>query len=275
MNAAGRPRTVLAVGAHPNDIEMFCAGTLALLKERGWHVIMVTMTPGDLDGDAPSRSEAARIRLEQAHRSAALLAADYYCLEPGECGVFYSDLSTRKATGMIRATRPDLVLTHSALDRLADHEETSRIIRQACWSAPLAAYEVRSFAGGEKPIRRAPHLYYFDPVDGKDFLGYPVRADLIVDVTSVMNTKEQMLNQLAGRGEPSDRQRGREESLARMRRWNEQRGREVSIPYGEGFNQHTGNAYPRDNLLKNVLGDLAHLRPAPKGAAGGRGDGPA
>ncbi len=40
-------RTVLAVGAHPDDVEILCAGVLALLKEKGWNIEIASMTPGD------------------------------------------------------------------------------------------------------------------------------------------------------------------------------------------------------------------------------------
>ena len=52
--------------AHPDDIEMTCAGTLALLKRAGWDVHMASMTAGDLGSATRSRAEISRIRRKEA-----------------------------------------------------------------------------------------------------------------------------------------------------------------------------------------------------------------
>ena len=75
------PIRVLAMHAHPDDMEFQCAGTLALLREAGCHVTMATMTPGDC-GSAEHDAEAiAAIRRGEARAAAELIGADYLCLE--------------------------------------------------------------------------------------------------------------------------------------------------------------------------------------------------
>lgn len=258
MGTSAAAGTVLAVGAHPDDAEFLCAGTLALLEERGWRVAIATMTPGDLGSATLSRDEISRVRLEEAGKSAAILAADYHCLESADFTIFFSDPPCRRATGLIRSIRPDLVLTHSSLDYLADHEETSRIVRQACFSSPVRNYEVEDFAGGQTPTRHVPHLYYCDPVEGIDFLGRPVTPSLIVDISSVIDTKERMLAQHESQREWLRSQHGSDRYLEQMRKWSKQRGRQVGCAFGEAFRQHLGHAYPNDNLLLTTLSSLAH-----------------
>jgi LmbE family N-acetylglucosaminyl deacetylase len=258
MNHAAERPIVLAIGAHPDDIEFQCAGTLALLKQAGWRVVLATMTPGDLGSATLPREEIAPIRREEARRSASMLAAEYYCLESADFTIVFADELCRRATGLIRATRPKLVFTHPPQDYMADHEETSRIVRQACFAAPARNYEVKSFPGGEAPTLGIPHLYYFDPIDLTDILGRPVDASTIVDISTSMPTKERMLAQHASQSEWLRRQHAVDQYLEQMRTWARQRGAQIGCAFGEGFRQHLGHAYPRDHLLQTALGCLVH-----------------
>ncbi len=73
-------KTVLSLGAHPDDAEFFCAGTLALLREKGWEIHIATMAPGDCGTVQYSRDEISRIRKGEAAKSAAILDGIYHCL---------------------------------------------------------------------------------------------------------------------------------------------------------------------------------------------------
>ena len=86
---------VLAIHAHPDDVEFQCAGTLALLREAGCDVTIATMTPGDC-GSAEHDCEAiAEIRRGEARASAALIGAEYLCLEFRDLAIFNDDDSRR------------------------------------------------------------------------------------------------------------------------------------------------------------------------------------
>ena len=61
-------KTVLAVGAHPDDVEILCAGTLALLKEKGWEIVISTMTAGDCGSAKLNKEEISAIRIKEAKR---------------------------------------------------------------------------------------------------------------------------------------------------------------------------------------------------------------
>ena len=249
MSITDKAGTVLAIGAHPGDIEALCAGTLALLRKQGWRVVLASITP-----DGPAASTPARERVAEATRSAAILDAEYRCIEGPGFTVFFSDAPCRHVVGLIRATGPELVLTHSSLDNVADRSETSRIVRQACISAPVRDYVVQNVAGGEQPTKHVPHLYYVDPFEGQDFLGRQVTPSLIVDISSAIDAKEQMLAVFADLGES----RGHDEYLERVRDWSRQRGQQAGCTHGEGFRQHLGESYPSEDLLTAALQSLTH-----------------
>ena len=69
------PLRILAVHAHPDDVEFQCAGTLALLAQAGHQVTIVTMTAGDCGSRELGPEEIARIRRQEAQASAELIAA--------------------------------------------------------------------------------------------------------------------------------------------------------------------------------------------------------
>jgi hypothetical protein len=99
------PIRVLALHAHPDDVEFQCAGTLALLREAGCDVTIATMTPGDC-GSAEHDCEAiAAIRRAEAKASASLVGAEYLCLEFRDLAIFNDDDSRRRVTEALRRTR--------------------------------------------------------------------------------------------------------------------------------------------------------------------------
>src|SRR6185312_4710550 len=79
---------VLAIHAHPDDVELQCAGTLVLLREAGHGVTIATMTPGDCGSAVHDAETIASIRREEARSSAALIDADYHCLEFRDLAIF-------------------------------------------------------------------------------------------------------------------------------------------------------------------------------------------
>ncbi len=168
---------VLALHAHPDDVEFQCAGTLALLREAGCAVTIATMTPGDC-GSAEHDSEAiAEIRRGEARASAALIGADCVCLEFRDMAIFNDDDSRRRVTEALRRARPDIILTAPPVDYLCDHEMTSLLVRDACFAASCPNYATRQWEPAP-PMTAIPHLYFVDALEGADREGKPVAARL-------------------------------------------------------------------------------------------------
>lgn len=90
-------KSVLSLGAHPDDAEFFCAGTLALLRKKGWQIHIATMTPGDCGTVQYSREEISRIRRAEAAKAASLLDGTYHCLECDDIFILYDRPSLLKA----------------------------------------------------------------------------------------------------------------------------------------------------------------------------------
>ncbi|MFM7925992.1 MAG: PIG-L deacetylase family protein [Planctomycetaceae bacterium] len=154
---------VLAIHAHPDDIEFQCAGTLLQLKQRGCRISVATMTPGDCGSAEHSAEEIARIRREEAAAAAKILEADYTCLEFRDLSIVFDNDSRRRMTEFLRRTAPDIILTAPPIDYMHDHEITSALVRDACFNASVPNY--RTGQWDPAPVaRHIPWLYFVDPV---------------------------------------------------------------------------------------------------------------
>src|SRR5215831_1623917 len=109
-------RRILAIHAHPDDIEILAAGTLALLARAGNQVTIATMTAGDCGSVEMDRATTGRVRQEEAAAAAGIIGADYVCAGFGDLCVFVDDASRRRTTELVRAARPDIVITASPAD---------------------------------------------------------------------------------------------------------------------------------------------------------------
>jgi LmbE family N-acetylglucosaminyl deacetylase len=244
---------ILSVLAHPDDAEFLCAGTLVrLVREHGWQVHIASMTPGDCGSAEQGPEEIAHIRRQEGARAAAVLGATYHCLEERDLLIFYQERPLERITRLLRTVRPHIVLTHSPADYMLDHEMTSLLVRAAVFGAPAPNF----FQGRGHPpaLAQIPHLYYCDPVEGKDALGHPIEPAFCIDVSSVIDVKSQMLAAHASQREWLRKHHGMDQYLQAMREWCAARGRQAGVAFAEGFRQHLGHSYPQDNLLAQLLG---------------------
>jgi len=246
-------KRILALHAHPDDVEFQCAGTLALLREVGCPVIIATMTPGDCGSAEHDCETIAEIRRGEARASAAMIGADYLCLEFRDLAIFNDDDARRRVTEVLRRCRPDIVLTAPPVDYLCDHEMTSLLVRDACFAAPCPNYTTRQWEPAP-PLESIPHLYFVDPIEGVDREGRLIAADFYVDVSRVFPVKREMLACHASQRAWLLRQHGIDEYLESQSRWGARRGAEVGVAQAEAFRQYRGHPYPQDNLLLELLG---------------------
>jgi LmbE family N-acetylglucosaminyl deacetylase len=253
------PDVVLSILAHPDDAEFLCAGVLIRLKkEHGWDVHIATMTPGDCGSAELPPDEISRVRREEGKRAAELIGGRYHCLEERDLLVSYNERTLERVTRLLRLVRPRLVLTHSPADYMLDHEMTSAVARAAAFAAPIPNFLRERDIG--KPIEHIPHLYYCDPIEGKDPLGRDVPPGFCIDISAVVETKAAMLACHASQRDWLLKHHGMDQYLKAMRDWGAERGRPRGVAFAEGFRQHLGHSYPQDNLLGKLLGTLSTQR---------------
>lgn len=256
------PKHALAIGAHPDDVEFLMAGTLALLKERGWEVSIGVIAKGDCGTKQMSRKEITRIRRGEAEAAARLLGATIHFAGQDDLGIDVNAAARRKVTEIVRRARADLVLTHPPSDYMSDHEFTSRLVRDACFAASAPNYETEDPSPAES-LEHIPALFYCSPIEGLDLLGNPVRPGFVVDVSSRLHLKRDMLACHASQRDWLRDQHGIDQYLIAMEEWGRTCGAFVGFEQGEGFTQHLGHAFPRENVIATVLGSQVRVPATP------------
>jgi LmbE family N-acetylglucosaminyl deacetylase len=244
---------VLAIHAHPDDIEFQCAGTLMRLKQLGCRISVATMTPGDCGSAEHSAEEIAAIRREEARQAAVILEAECSCLEFRDLSITFDNDSRRRMTEFLRRTRPDMIFTAPPVDYMHDHEITSALVRDACFNASVPNYRTCQWDPAPATAK-IPWLYYVDPVEGIDHFGIRQPTDFIVDISGQFSRKLDALSCHASQREWLRRQHGMDEYTEACRRWSSRRGQEIGVAFGEGFRQYKGHPHPASNLLAELLG---------------------
>ena len=173
---------ILAIGAHPDDIEISCGGTLAKYAKQGHKVFTATATNGNVGSATLSMDEIAAIRKEEARRAAAHIGAEYICLDYDD-EMFFEDKNARLAfIDLVRYCKADVILTHNPEDYNPDHELTSKIVNDIAVMIPVAKIQTRN-----KPYDKIPMRVYFEPVNGLGFV--PTEY---VDITDTIEIKMAM-----------------------------------------------------------------------------------
>lgn len=176
---------ILAIGAHPDDVELCCGGTLAKYAKQGHKVFTATTTNGNIGSATLPMEEIARIRKEEARRAAAIIGAEYICLDYDDEMLFEDKQARIAIIDLIRYCKADVIITHNPTDYNPDHELTSKLVRDVAVMIPIRKIETRSPA-----CDTIPALVYMEPSKGIGFI--PTEY---VDITAEMETKMEMLAQ--------------------------------------------------------------------------------
>jgi LmbE family N-acetylglucosaminyl deacetylase len=250
---------VLTYMAHPDDAEILVGGILLHLKSVGWEIGIATMTAGDCGSDKHSREGISRIRLAEAEAAAGFLGGRYACTGLNDVEVLLNAENLRKVAELMRTFAPDVVITHSPVDYMVDHEEAARLVRAAAFAIAMPLYQT----GCATPAPTAPStpaLYYADAVEGLDHFGRRIVPDWYVDISDVMDGKRTMLSCHRSQREWLQSHHGIDEYLNRMASWSETAGRECGVLYAEGLRQHLGHGYPHEPVLQAFLKPHLHSR---------------
>jgi len=144
-----QPRVVLAIGAHPDDIEIGCGGALITHKDNGHKVYGLVLTDGEMGGNR-------KTRLGEAERSAEALGLDGLCFLHLSDARVTDDLDTvTKIRDRIYRVRPDTIYTHTEKDSHQDHRNSSRAVR----SAARGVARILLFEDVRTQSEFTPHVY--------------------------------------------------------------------------------------------------------------------
>jgi LmbE family N-acetylglucosaminyl deacetylase len=242
-------KVVLSVNAHPDDAESWNAGVLKLLKDKGYKIVIATMTGGDLGGCNMSMEETARVRFEEAKKAAAVLDAEYYSLGAVDGFLFDTRELRLKIISLIRQVRAGIIFTHLSCDYHSDHRTTASIVEAAAMISSLDPVPVK-----EKPVEITPLLYHSSPFTLSDPLGSEIaKPHFYVDITSSIEVKKKMLECHVSQIDLMRHMHKIDDFFGFVLEGNRNYGRMVGVEYAEVYWQHLGGGFQKDSLVQDEL----------------------
>jgi bacillithiol biosynthesis deacetylase BshB1 len=225
---------ILAIGVHPDDVELSCSGTLLKHIARGKTAGILDLTKGELG----TRGNA-ELRTQEAMASAKILGVSFREQLNFRDGFFTNDEKHQlQLIEQIRKYQPEIVLCNAIDDRHPDHGRSAKLVADACFYSGLAKITT-TFENKVQQTWRPKAVYHYI----QDQFMHP---DFVVDVTEFAETKHKAIMAFSsqfynpGSKEPETPISSKEfiENLnAKMSIW----GRAIGAKYAEGF---TVNRYP-------------------------------
>ena len=181
---------VLAIGAHPDDIEIACSGTLAKCVKRGDTVIVCHVSTGNLGHVIIPPDELKKIRATEAKKAGAMAGIEVICANFNDLDVYDNNQEARdKLVDVIKYANPDFIITHNPDDYMPDHTAVSRLVFDASFTATLPNYKstCEKYSKGCGPAKLVP-IYYMDTLAGVNF-----NPTEFVDISDEIDLKINML----------------------------------------------------------------------------------
>lgn len=243
MKSKGIKLDMLAFGAHPDDVELSCSGTLLACEAQGGKTGIVDLTRGEKG----TRGTPA-IREKEAMEASKILkisVRENLALE--DCFFQNDQKSLLKVIASLRKFRPDVVLANAVSDRHPDHPRGAKLVSEACFYSGLAKIETFDGKVKQQPWRPSKLYHYLQD--------QYIRPDIIVDITPYFRNKMQSIKAFTSQfyssasNEPSTYLSSPHfldfiEARAR------EMGRVLQVEYGEGF---TASRIPGAKNLMHLL----------------------
>ena len=218
---------VLAIGAHPDDIELACSGTLAKCVKRGDKVIVCHVSSGNLGHVVISPDELQIIRANEAKSAGNLAGIEVIWGGFHDLDIYDNNKEARdKIVDIIKYANPDFIITHSPEDYMPDHTAVSRLVFDASFTATLPNYKTKY----NKPAKLVP-IYYMDTISGVNF-----NPTEYVDISEEINLKLEMLECHKSQLEWM-REHDNIDFADMVRTCSKYRGYQCGVEYAEGFRQ--------------------------------------
>ena len=168
---------ILAIGSHPDDVELGCSGTIAKEISNGKRVGIIDLTRGEL-----GTRGTAKIREKEANQAAEILKVSFRENLNFKDGFFKNDEEHQlKLIQVIRKYRPDFILCNAPDDRHIDHPKGAKLVVDACFLSGLEKIE-STLEGNKQEPWRPNNIYHY--IQWKS-----LKPDFIVDISNHFKTK--------------------------------------------------------------------------------------
>jgi len=150
--------TVLCASAHPDDIELQCAGTLIRYVKEGHKVFMAIACTGNVGSKIHTGPEIAAIRAVEAQKGAEAIGAELIHWDYNDADIWLDHSHWIRYVDLVRQTNPDVIITHDRDDYVHDHSNVGELVyRAAIWASVANIPECKLL-----PIDHIPTVFYFE-----------------------------------------------------------------------------------------------------------------
>jgi bacillithiol biosynthesis deacetylase BshB1 len=214
---------VLAIAAHPDDVELTCGGTLARLKAAGYRFGIVDLTRGEM-----GTRGSAEIRRKEAARAAEILGAEFReALDLGDGGLRRGREEELAVIDVIRREKPRIILTPYPDDRHPDHRRAGQLVTDAAFYSGLRKLETAH------PAHRPHQTVYFPTFD-------PQPPTYVVDVTPYIEVRRAAMRAFESQfHNPNSTEPqtilSQKDFLDMIESRSRQHGALIGVEFGEGF----------------------------------------
>ena len=235
--------SVLAVTAHPDDIEFMMAGTLLLLGEAGYDLHMLNIANGCCGSATEAPEVIAARRWEEAQDAARIVGATMHPPLVDDLTIAYEQSQLRRVAAIVREVAPAIILLHSPQDYMEDHMNACRLVVTAAFTRGMPNFATLP---PTRPVTNEVTLYHALPYGLRDGLRRRVQAGQYVDISSVLPQKRAALAAHRSQKEWLDVSQGLDSYLRTMEEMSAEVGamaRAAGAPasaftYAEGFRRH-------------------------------------
>ncbi|MCW3076441.1 MAG: Bacillithiol biosynthesis deacetylase BshB1 [Bacteroidetes bacterium] len=234
---------ILAIGIHPDDVELSCSGTILKHISLGKKAGILDLTLGEL-----GTRGSAELRTKEAMQSAKILGVDFRTQLNFKDGFFTNDQTHQlRIIEQIRLHRPDIILCNAISDRHPDHGRAAKLVTDACFYSGLVKIET-SFDNAAQAAWRPKAVYHY-------IQDQYIHPHFVIDISDFVETKHKAIMAFSSQfydpssKEPETPISGKnflENVNAKMSVW----GRAINVQYAEGF---TTNRYAGVNNLFDLI----------------------
>lgn len=250
-----KPLTVLAIAAHPDDIEFAMAGTLLQLQARGAQLHMWNLSAGSCGTATLDKATIIAMRWQEAQDAAKLAEAELYPTITDDFVIFYEKSLLLKVSARIREIKPDIVLTHSPEDYMEDHQNTARLAVAGAFARASVNFETDP---PEPAWEGSTVVYHAMPHGLRNAMRQRVPVEAYVDITDCLSKKRAMLACHRSQKEWLDQTQGMDAYLDDMEHFARNVGKQSGcFEAAEGWRRHSslGFASEEADPLAEVLGE--------------------
>jgi len=229
---AGGKLDLLAIGVHPDDVELGCSGTIINEIKNGKKVGVLDLTQGELGSRGTIET-----RYEEAAKAAMIMGVDVRENLKMRDGFFKNDEEHQhKLIIAIRKYQPEIIITNSLSDRHPDHGRAAKLTADSCFLSGLRKVETKNAQGNDQEPWRPKYIFHYI----QDRYHEP---DFVIDITDVFEQRMEAVKAYTTQFYNPDNEDDGPQTyistaafldsiVARARVI----GKKIGVQYGEGFN---------------------------------------